>query len=279
LVIDDDSSDEDIDPSAKLDQGVRPQPLVDVQLIILPDDVNDLDAFARSLDPCADDTRVYDDAMTHESPSDAMAHVAGAPGAPSPSSIRLLDSGASDHMANDLIWFAAASLRPHQVSISVVDVNGGLVSAGIGRIHTISGTVDGIMHVPGLMHHLLSVPALARKGHKVEFRTGRGIVTDNRGNVVFEAMLVGGQYIVPFKLLSSAHAATVAPLDPRLWHARLGHLSHQEVRRNAQSDAVPGIKLAGRADDDEVCPPCGGQPAPQEARCSAPGAPYRITRW
>ncbi|EGO28156.1 hypothetical protein SERLADRAFT_338909, partial [Serpula lacrymans var. lacrymans S7.9] len=52
------------------------------------------------------------------------------------------------------------------------------------------------------------------------------------------------------------HFTATIPLDLMLWHCRLAHHHHADVKRLIQRDLVTGLTLESKAAPDPVCEPC-----------------------
>jgi hypothetical protein len=138
-----------------------------------------------------------------------------------------------------------------QIGEVVLDVSDGR------RIHLIQ-----VLYVPRLAINLLSVSQLAKKGIMTSFtKIGSTLLDTDDGNCLLaEASITPGDlYVIPKAVHhasfsaralaandSSSSSQCVKPLSKEmkiLWHARLGHVGFETVRRAAHTGATTGIDL------------------------------------
>jgi len=193
----------------------------------------------------------------------------------------ILDSGASQHMCNNLDHFVdyvpASSQHAHDVQIGdgrrlratgagkVRFIVTGTTLDGEPRQHVIN--LAGVLHIPELSASLFSIGAATQSGYLIQFSTLQcNIVDADHGVVVLQAnRAADGLYKLQVQqqpawsnaASPSELAAMLAecprvynPLD--LWHQRLGHAAHASILQMEQHHMVDGIDIAGRS--------CGGEP-------------------
>ncbi|KAK9707671.1 GAG-pre-integrase domain [Popillia japonica] len=142
-----------------------------------------------------------------------------------------LDSGATDHMVNDIRLFR--NLKKNQKSIKIaVAKQGETLEAGcIGDIDIISEVngkhlkipIQNVLYVPNLRHNLFSIRKIKEKGDLV--------AKGNRNGKLYELV---------FKLDKSPEetANLVTDNEVLLWHKRLGHLGKDSIKKLVANNMV-----------------------------------------
>jgi GAG-pre-integrase domain len=119
-----------------------------------------------------------------------------------------------------------------------------------------------VLYVPRLSINLLSVSHLTKKGIMTSFtKTGCALIDSDDGNCLLAEAIItpGGLYIISKAVRRASLAALslsatavsspskgLAPLSKNMqmpWHARLGHVGFETVRRAAHTGATTGIDL------------------------------------
>jgi transposase InsO family protein len=154
------------------------------------------------------------------------------------SSIWYLDSGATAHMASDIMWFSTyMALDDHEVLLGDnhrIQVSG---RGNIKALHYINGEPQpllllNVLHVPAITKNLLSATRLAAVGLTTEI-TPNGCRVHNQGSNVLHPVLVGRMLVVNLHLPTTrenALAATIKEVPAALLHRRFAHISEQRVR-------------------------------------------------
>lgn len=148
-----------------------------------------------------------------------------------------IDSGATDHMFNDvnLLVFSKKLTNPMKVSTakdgqSITAMKGGTIVATTlvcGRERDI--TINNALYVPDLKYNLVSVSRMRKAGATVVFEDGKAIISRD-GVVVAEGHEEGGLYWLTCKKKSVVANVVHSRIDEnQLWHRRLGHLCMQNV--------------------------------------------------
>jgi hypothetical protein len=158
--------------------------------------------------------------------------------------------------------------KPYVVPIKLAD-NTIVYSAGVGSM-VFNPIIDGkkcrplqftrVLHVPMLRHNLLSVLFLTKQrkfkvhidaNHMHFFLDGDRlfVASINDDNSAF---LDGNTQ----SHLESAQITSTLPLNYELWHRRLAHTNHNDVKKLISQDLVTGLKLNSKTAPDPICEPC-----------------------
>lgn len=168
----------------------------------------------------------------------------------------VLDSGATEHMANQREFFNSLN-RVGDIPISIAKKNENMVSNQRGDIKVkafdgenyASKTMKNALFVKDLKCNLMSIRNLTKNGCKVVFEGDTATVSKN-GKVQFVAHATGKLYEVTFPLEKDVFAgisgeANLKSSTQSLWHFRLGHLNPQDMQKMIGKEMVCGIdKLA-----------------------------------
>ena len=172
----------------------------------------------------------------------------------------IVDSGASNHLCNDLSVFKTINYGdPKDV---VLDDNRVVKSKGVGSVHVMvkQGThytpihIQNVWYVPDLACNLLSVVQLSEKGYSVRFSHSGCQIADTDGSVIAESQRVGNLWRLNASIIPSPKGQALAALytvDLQLWHKRLGHVNTESVKiLNARK------LLQNVSSSQAVCSPC-----------------------
>ena len=198
----------------------------------------------------------------------------------------ILDSGASCHMTGSAKLLGEFG-KPNAGSPALVQVGNGahlpvrgkgqLQLTGVGEPASCPPVVlEGVLHVEGMQHTLVSIPQLTARGAAVTFEGDAVRVTGAEGQLLLTGALEGQLFVVDSHSISrdsdsfvaaeaalwavSALPAVPQPKpDAKLWHARLGHLGWSNLER--LPGMVDGLDLAAAdfqaaASDGTVCADC-----------------------
>ena len=127
---------------------------------------------------------------------------------------------------------------------NIKKMDGGMVTFGDSNTGRIKGIgeismdndvlVKNILFVEGLHHNLISISQLCDNQMIVEFhRIGCNILHEETRELLFLGHRVKTIYIVDLEEVRSSCICLVAQYEENnveLWHHRLGHLSHQNIR-------------------------------------------------
>ena len=176
------------------------------------------------------------------------------------------DTGATSHMAPHRQWLL--DYKPYVVPIRLAD-NTIVYSAGVGSV-VFNPIIKGekccpvqftrVLHVPMLRHNLLSVLFLTRQrkfdvhidANFINFilnGTRLFVASINDDNSAFLDGSTQPQ-------LQFAKITSTLPLNYELWHRRLAHVNHNDVKKLIAQELVTGIKLDSRIAPDPICEPC-----------------------
>ena len=187
----------------------------------------------------------------------------------------MVDSGATHHITpnkSDFITWTPAK--------GVVSLGG---HAQINQIGT--GTVairpsgsDKIVHLHNVMHvpdagarYFSVVSALLQKGGQITFKPNK-LSISIRGNQIAEGYQEGNLFWIDTS--QTAVHAIGAPIPIDLWHNRMGHMSHNALKR--YKDSVKGIDIDSSVDPNQS--PCPGCELGKQTRLSFHGSSKRSDR-
>lgn len=174
-----------------------------------------------------------------------------------------LDSGCSNHMSGNKIWFSELdesfkkSVRLGNDARLKVEGKGSIKVKMNGEVHTI---VD-VFYVPELKNNLLSIGQLQERGLAVLFDEGYCRIYHKKKGLILESIMESNRM---FKLLSEPviggktdsekcfHTANEG--DTYLWHCRYAHLGIKYLKLLKAKDMVTG--LPDITDSMKVCEVC-----------------------
>lgn len=166
-----------------------------------------------------------------------------------------LDSGASDHMANQRELFQNLEVLEEPVWIATAKKGVKLVARQRGEINVYS-TIDGkqihirmenVLFVPELTQNLMSLRRLESSGKKVIFHKGKVVVEDADQDVVATGKQVGVLYAMDFHYLVTPYSAMVTgkiTKEQELWHQRFGHIGNGNLMKLMDKNMVVGMDLS-----------------------------------
>lgn len=179
----------------------------------------------------------------------------------------ILDSGATDHIANDVNVFTSMEVLVHPINISVAKIGSTIKATGIGSINVktnmgINAVLERVLYVPEATHNLLSVRRMQEVGMKIIF--------DEKGNILVKVgnrtILTGKQinnlicviFITNKNISIESHAKNIVASNAyKLWHERLGHISNSKfalMKQNNLIDDKELIKMVNPTND--LCEAC-----------------------
>ncbi|KAJ9567342.1 LOW QUALITY PROTEIN: hypothetical protein OSB04_003308 [Centaurea solstitialis] len=173
-----------------------------------------------------------------------------------PSSLWILDSGASHHMSPHLISFTSLSPRS---PVSVMSASSTPMQVeGVGSIVTPQLSLSDVYYIPTLALNLVSVSQLCKTGYWVFFSDYLCCVQDPRTRkVIGIGHKLGDLYVVD-ELRVSGVAASGVDLSSfclshsssvfYLWHVRLGHVSASRLQFLASTGALGQLKSCDISD-------------------------------
>jgi hypothetical protein len=168
----------------------------------------------------------------------------------------LLDSGASSHMSPSRSDFETYAQLNEMIEVRIADGEA-LTAVGVGNVRLVlpdgtTAVVSEVLHIPGLDRRLMSVAKLVQRGFEVVFGQSKCTIVRD-GKVILKIQQTDNVYRFDVAM-QQAHAAELQHGDAwRLWHARLGHVSHDNYRRLlGASDGLPQDLQRG----DDLCGGC-----------------------
>ncbi|KAJ9548119.1 hypothetical protein OSB04_020662 [Centaurea solstitialis] len=173
-----------------------------------------------------------------------------------PSSLWILDSGASRHMSPHLISFTSLSPRS---PVSVMSASSTpLQVEGVGSVVTPQLSLSDVYYIPTLALNLVSVSQLCKTGYWVFFSDYLCCVQDPRSRkVIGIGHKLGDLYVVDELRVSGVAASSVDLSSFRLshsssvfylWHVRLGHVSASRLQFLASTGALGQLKSCDISD-------------------------------
>ena len=162
-----------------------------------------------------------------------------------------IDSGASQHMANDVSILSNVKHYKKPSPVYLGDKSQVLSYAeGQLRLKTLckEGTylaLKKVLFVPKLMKNLLSVRTMTKQGAEVIFKGDKCVVHKDGRTVEIGTSVNGGLYKLQSSVATPALAenvndsacyASVGPLS--LWHQRFGHLNMTDLSKLSKNDEL-----------------------------------------
>jgi histone deacetylase 1/2 len=171
-----------------------------------------------------------------------------------------IDSGATDHLTNDLERLNVQERYHGRDQVQVANGAGLSIShighsSLAGSVHSLA--LKNILHVPNISKNLLSVHRIVSDNDVfIEFHRHFFCVKDKATkNIILQGRSRGGLYPVPFHRASSSttrHAFSGVKLSFRQWHQRLGHPSNNVVQSTVKNNSL----LCSPNSDSSVCDAC-----------------------
>jgi transposase InsO family protein len=182
----------------------------------------------------------------------------------------LIDSGASTHICHQRSSFS--SLRPLDQPVVINVADGRAIRAlAIGDIaldvrcavtHEWSATtLRDVLFAPDLKMNLISVSRLTRDGWIVSFFDSQCRIALQDNRLVASSIKDSSDlYRVTSRIADHRDrmSASVSAVnsDPKLWHARLGHLNTNAMQRLVRKQMVDGLPALPTTNDIGVCEGC-----------------------
>lgn len=174
-----------------------------------------------------------------------------------------IDSGATDHMANDLKFFHDVRELNQPVQIAVAKTGVKLLATKIGTMkgaivyedNEVECSITNVLYVKDLNFNLFSIKKCEELNNTIIFENGT--VRIMRGNdVLVRGKRVGQLYELKFRYINEKTAAlSQATVDINLWHRRLGHLNKSDLLKLINKQMVCGINNLNNKDLN-FCEPC-----------------------
>lgn len=195
----------------------------------------------------------------------------------------VLDSGASEHMANCEKYFECLKVI-NPIGISVAKRDAVLYAKKRGDIHIktyYNGDCDtkiirDVLFVKDLKTNLLSIRSMTRHGIRVIFNDDFAYAMLEK-KIIFVARAVNKLYEVNFSIekgefagLTKAENKTIS--SQKFWHFRLAHLNMADIKKLVDGDMVNGIGGLKINLNERFCEPCimGKQTKLPFPKCNSP---------
>ena len=141
----------------------------------------------------------------------------------------IIDSGCTEHMASSADYFV--SLGDLNVPRRIRMGNGKCVTTTQGGdvVLNVQGEnirVSDVIHVPELVHNLISVTALTEKGMTVMFK-GRTATVKNESTTIFTARMKNSLWVIDAEPAKDATCLAVTA-SAEIWHQRYNHLNYSD---------------------------------------------------
>ena len=162
----------------------------------------------------------------------------------------ILDSGATDHIVNDMSVFTSFKALDKPITISVAKMGETIAATGIGSINIatnsgVNAVLERVLYAPEATNNLLSVRCMQEVGMDVIFNK-TGMVLIKMGNkTISTGKQINNLICVSFTLNKTIPCESqanniVAQNAYKLWHKRLGHISNSKFilmkQNNLNSD-------------------------------------------
>lgn len=176
-----------------------------------------------------------------------------------------IDSGATDHMVNNLEYLTDVRDLEVQIRVYVAKSNVFLISTHVGNI-TVSVRVNGqcrsieindVLFVKDLRHNFLSVQRLANLGLDIVF-TSKGAQIKRENRTIVFGKKIDNMYELEFNLEKEVQSNICKSRNSlEIWHKRLGHLSYKNVLKLCRG-MVDGINVKNNdtCNTLDICKTC-----------------------
>lgn len=181
-----------------------------------------------------------------------------------------LDSGASEHMANDKSLFESLEKLDQPVVIQTAKSGVNLLAHFKGRViasavvgdEKIRVNMEDVLFIPELSLNLLSLRRLENTGKRVIFFDGCVTVEDD-GEVVATGRQLGRLYcmnLICEKREDNGEALVTGKVSKKmeLWHHRFGHLGNDNLVKLVKKNMVDGMSVDNNCEESVkiLCEPC-----------------------
>jgi hypothetical protein len=170
----------------------------------------------------------------------------------------ILDMGATNHMIGERTAFSSLNEKVQ----GTVRFGDGSVMAICGRrfilLHCRNGdhkTLTGVYYIPRLTTNIVSLGQLEEGGHKILMLNGHLKIWDTQRRLLASvSRSVNRLYELDLDVAKPVCLAAQGGSAAWRWHARLGHLNFQSLRRLAKEEMVRRLPQIDHA--DHVCDSC-----------------------
>lgn len=170
----------------------------------------------------------------------------------------IIDSGASNHMCMQRDSFVTYETEMSSKSVSTAKTGNKLKVLGVGTVAVVISLgnklvkirLENTLHVEDLSKNLFSVPAILKKGMKIEMGQ-TGCMIKHQGKTVATGSQRGSLIYLDTQESSQCQ---VAQVSADTWHRRLGHASMKSIQDMMVTGAIKGGTQPGKVTEScEVC--------------------------
>jgi len=173
----------------------------------------------------------------------------------------IIDSGATQHMCNNVEAFREKSKLAEIIKIQVGDgriINSEYIGSVSLKLNLPGNKVSNcklrnVLFVPELAHNLISVSQASMSGNAVKFSDDKCEIT-NEQKLVAVGSKVGKLYLLDLIRDVATRCSSVSD-DERLWHNRFCHLGINNLRKLVKNDMVKGTNFEV-TDEKFLCTNC-----------------------
>lgn len=186
-------------------------------------------------------------------------------------SIFLLDSGATDHLVNEIDLFTSVEDLEIPLKISIAKKGESIFATKKGSIEMVTnlglkGTLNNVLYAPEIPHNLLSVRRIQEAGMNVIFSKTGGVVIKRGNQKILNGKPMNNLICITLEINKNASKNTChqAKLDEnstrktyKLWHERLGHINKTKFLEIKRNNLLDTTHLLERVDPiNETCEAC-----------------------
>jgi hypothetical protein len=192
-----------------------------------------------------------------------------------PSDCWIADSGATDHMTDQLHWFSDFTPLPTHANWPVETPAGHKIFVkGTGNIKILVQLPDRteihllkqVLYIPDFGRNLFSLTKVAQQQKIFTLCRDKTCELLLNNDLIMTGRMINGSYILDFTVLippvqvSYASSFGNIPISAELqsidtWHQRLSHLHHDMIRKMATNGSVTGLRLKDK-EPDGICSGC-----------------------
>ena len=195
---------------------------------------------------------------------------------PSPSTSWIADTGASEHMTGNRLWFINFKSVPEGVWPVKFADNSITWVAGVGDIQiklfnqTLPSTLCNVLYVPTLTVNLFSISSVTEKGYTIKHSADQLRIITKDGIVALTGKREGKLYTLDFIPLEGSVVLSNSDCPPvgtsssalavmsnlQLVHERLGHLPYTTIREMEKDGTNFGVTLETNSESPPFCKGC-----------------------
>jgi transposase InsO family protein len=176
----------------------------------------------------------------------------------------IIDSGATDHICNNLSLFESCTDLSTPVQIAVAKLGTSVTATKRGTIKVITtkgmeGQLEDVLYAPDVQHNLISVRRIQAKGMTVIF-SPQGVTIKNGKQTILTGKPFNGLLAVTLQINKSMvnYGSQVHVINNyQIWHERLGHISKTNFNKLKAHNMVEDINHIDQIKPtDELCEAC-----------------------